>query len=162
MAKKKKVKVGRKPKYEYWRTEEGLLEIEGWARDGANDIEIASLMGIHSSTLYEWQNKFPEIKEALKVGKSPADRKVEKSLYNNAIGYDYKEEQAVKLRRVYYKDGMRHEEERVEVVQLRKHKPADVKAQIFWLNNRKSAEWRDKKEVEVSAKNKLEDFFVGD
>ena len=30
-----------KGKYEYWLTQEGLLELEGWARDGLTDEQIA-------------------------------------------------------------------------------------------------------------------------
>ena len=39
-----------KGKYEYWLTEEGLLLLEGWARDGLTDEQIAQNMGIAYST----------------------------------------------------------------------------------------------------------------
>lgn len=45
------------PKYEEWLTEEGLLLIEGWARDGLIDEQIAGNMGISTSTFYEWKKK---------------------------------------------------------------------------------------------------------
>jgi hypothetical protein len=73
---------------------------------------------------------------------------VENALLRNALGYDFVEEEAVKLKQVYYVDGKRYEDERVEVVELRKHRTADTTAQIFWLKNRKPKEWRDKQELE--------------
>ncbi len=40
-----------KGKYEKWITPEGLLLLEGWARDGLTDEQIAHNMGITTSTL---------------------------------------------------------------------------------------------------------------
>ena len=47
-----------KGKYEYWLTEEGLLLLEGWARDGLTDEQIASNIGIGYSTLQTWKGKY--------------------------------------------------------------------------------------------------------
>ena len=55
-----------KGKYEYWLTEEGLLLLEGWARDGLTDEQIAHNIGISTSTLNNWKNKYVEILESLK------------------------------------------------------------------------------------------------
>ena len=57
-----------KGKYEYWLTPEGLLRIQGWARDGLTDEQIAENMNIDTATLYRWKNKYCEICEALKRG----------------------------------------------------------------------------------------------
>ena len=38
-------------KSEYWRTPEGLLELEGGARDGLTDEQLAHNCGISASTL---------------------------------------------------------------------------------------------------------------
>jgi transposase len=43
------------PKYDEWLTDEGLLLVEGWARDGLIDEQIAGNMGISTSTFYEWK-----------------------------------------------------------------------------------------------------------
>nr|WP_275583088.1 PIN-like domain-containing protein [Gracilibacillus alcaliphilus] len=45
-------------KYTNWITEEGLIKIEGWARDGLTDEQIAHNIGIRTSTLYEWKKRF--------------------------------------------------------------------------------------------------------
>ena len=50
-----------KGKYEYWLTPEGLLKLEGWARDGLTDEQIAHNMGINIATLYRWKEKYCDI-----------------------------------------------------------------------------------------------------
>ena len=74
-------------KYEQWLEPEGLTLLEGWARDGLTDEQIANNMGIVPSTLYAWKNKFKEISEALKRGKEVVDIQVENSLLTRAPGY---------------------------------------------------------------------------
>ena len=71
-------------RYQEWIVEEGLLKIEGWARDGLTDEQIAYNIGIHTSTLYEWRKKHPDISEALKRGKEVIDRQVENALLKRA------------------------------------------------------------------------------
>lgn len=118
-----------KGKYREWLSEDGLIKIQGWARDGLIDEQIAHNMGITTKTLYEWKNKYGEISEALKKGKEVIDRQVENALLKRALGYAYDE--------TTYEDG-------VETKRVTKEVAPDTTAQIFWLKNRKPAEWRDK------------------
>lgn len=74
-----------KGKYQEWLEPGGLLRIEGWARDGLTDEQIAQNMGITAKTLYEWKKKYSEICESLKRNKDAADRQVENALFENAI-----------------------------------------------------------------------------
>ena len=80
-----------KGKYEYWLTPEGLLKLEGWARDGLTDEQIAENMGISRSTLNAWKDKYSDISDTLKKGKEVVDRQVENALLKRALGYTYKE-----------------------------------------------------------------------
>ena len=75
-------------KYTEWLTEDGLLMIEGWARDGLTDEQIAGNMGISTGRLYEWKKSYREIDEALKRGKAPVDIQVENALLKKALGGD--------------------------------------------------------------------------
>jgi hypothetical protein len=118
-----------KGKYHEWLSEDGLIKIQGWARDGLIDEQIAHNIGITTKTLYEWKNKYGEISEALKKGKEVIDRQVENALLKRALGYAYDE--------TTYEDG-------VETKRVTKEVAPDTTAQIFWLKNRKPAEWRDK------------------
>lgn len=128
-----------KGKYEYWLTPEGLLKLEGWARDGLTDEQIAKNIGISRETLNQWKNKFSDISDTLKRGKEIIDRQVENALLKRALGYDY-EEVSEK-----YENGFLTEKK-----VTKKHVVPDTTAQIFWLKNRKPDEWRDKQNVEIS------------
>ncbi|ALA68962.1 transposase [Geobacillus stearothermophilus 10] len=123
--------MARPSKADEWLTEENLLVIEGWARDGLTDEQISQNMGISTSTLYEWKKKYPKFSEALKRGKEVVDRQVENALLKRALGYEYDE--------ITYENGK-------EVKRVRKQVQPDTTAQIFWLKNRKPLEWRDKPE----------------
>ena len=72
-------------KYEYWLSQEGQVLLQGWARDGLTDEQIAKNMCISPSTLYEWKKKYSEISESLKEGKEIADYLVENALFKNAL-----------------------------------------------------------------------------
>lgn len=114
-----------------WLTKENLMRIQGWARDGLSNEQIAYNMNVGIRTLYKWQKQNMQFKQALKVGKDTADRQVENALFKSALGYEYKEE-------VVTNDG--------RVVTVTKHQKANTTAQIFWLKNRKPEQWRDKRE----------------
>lgn len=77
-----------KGKYQEWLKPDGLLLLEGWARDGLTDEQIAHNMGISTTTLYEWKNKYAEIADTLKKTKEVVDRAVENALYKKAIEGD--------------------------------------------------------------------------
>lgn len=150
-----------KGKYEQWLTPEGLLKIEGWARDGLTTEQIAECMGISRSTLNEWIKKHPDISDTIKKNKEIADRKVENSLYERALGGLHKVLKAFKVKETYYdKQGRKCEKEHIETATEEIYIPGDTTAQIFWLKNRKPEVWKDKQivEAEVGTK-KLEDLI---
>jgi 5-methylcytosine-specific restriction endonuclease McrA len=78
-------------KYTEWITEEGLIKIEGWARDGLTDKQIAENMGVSERTFTDWKKKFSAISAVLKKGKEVIDRQVENALLKRALGYEYVE-----------------------------------------------------------------------
>lgn len=130
-----------KPKYEEWLTDDGLLRISGWARDGLTYQQIADNMHINVTTLRDWRKAYPSIDSALKESADIADRHVENALYKRALGYTY-DEVTQELR--YNKET--GEERFVETRRVTKQVLPDVTAQIFWLKNRKPKDWRDKRE----------------
>lgn len=128
-----------KGKYEEWLRPDNLLKIEGWARDGLTDEQIAKNIGISKKTFYEWKSKYSNFSDSLKRTKDVADREVENALHKRALGYMVEETKVT----ISDKDGRK-----VETFQ--RHIPGDVTAQIFWLKNRKAKEWREHQEVEVN------------
>ena len=61
-------------------TEEGLLQLEAWARDGLTDKQIAHNIGITEQTLNNWKKSYPSFFESLKRGKDVVDIQVENAL----------------------------------------------------------------------------------
>jgi hypothetical protein len=177
-----------KGKYHDWISEEGLIKLEGWARDGLIDEQIAGKMGIATGTLYEWKKKYPELNEALKKGKEVVDRQVENALLKRALGYSHFEnEYAVyEMDEDEYFDALNnhmlefkqmHPEatdqdidaeranfprtKKVLIKQKTKEVVPDTTAQIFWLKNRKPEKWRDKQIVQHDGQVKVSNPFQG-
>lgn len=74
-----------KGKYQRWLESDGLLLLEGWARDGLTDEQLAEKMGCGVRTLYDWKERFPQISQALKKGKEVVDYQVENALLVAAL-----------------------------------------------------------------------------
>lgn len=140
--------IGRKGKFEEWLTPDGLLQIQGWARDGLTDEQTAHNMGISYTTLKDWINKFPSISAALKKGKAPVDLEVENALLKRALGYT-EEETTTEI--IEQPDGKK----RKQIKKVLRIFPPDTTAQIFWLKNRRPDRWRDKVETVPQIGNEL-------
>ena len=107
---------------------------------GATDLEIADFFEVDVRTIHRWKSEHDNFCHALKMGKEIADERVTRSLFARANGYEHDE---VDIRVV---NG--------EIVQtpIRKFYPPDTTAAIFWLKNRRPAEWRETKAVELTGK----------
>ena len=106
---------------------------------GATDQEVADFFDIDVRTVYRWKHDYPEFCQALKVGKDVADERVERSLYQKAIGYEQDEV------KIFMPGGA---SEPVYAPFRAKIAP-DTTAAIFWLKNRRSQQWRDKHDVDM-------------
>lgn len=126
-------------KYQKWLEPEGLTLLEGWARDGLTDEQIASNMGISRSTLSDWKLKHSDISDVLKKGKEVVDIQVENALLKRALGYKFTEETSELV-----KDKETGEYAMAVTKRVTKEVAPDVTAQIFWLKNRRPDKWRDK------------------
>ena len=141
-----------KSKY-FTHVEPKLTLIEGWARDGLTDEQIAKNLGVAVSTFNEYKKKYPEFSESLKKGKEIVDYEVENALLKRALGYEYDE--------VTYERGE-------ETKRVTKQVNPDTAALIFWLKNRNPEKWRDKQVVEsnnnttVEVKNPYEGLSTED
>lgn len=68
-----------------WLEKDKLILLEGWARDGLTDKQIAENIGINRTTLYDWKKKEINITDALKKGKEVVDFEVENALLKSAL-----------------------------------------------------------------------------
>lgn len=108
------------------------------------DTDIAKFFGKAESTISKWKVDFPEFSEAIRAGKTPADSNVAAKLYDRAIGAEYFEEEAIKVKTVEYgEDGKKiREKEEVKIVKVRRCMPPDTMAISLWLRNRRADAWR--------------------
>ena len=132
-----------RPRIETYESEDWLLKIKGWARDGLSEEQIAYNMGISLVTLFRWKKKSEKISKVLKEAKDVADRKVENALFKSAIGYSYNE--TTRERKF---NPITEKYEMVTTKIVHKQVLPNTTAQIFWLKNRKQEEWRDRRQVE--------------
>lgn len=156
---KKNRRVGRTPKYEQWLEPDNLIKLEGWARNGLTDEQIANNIGINRTTLYAWKAKYTDFSNALKRGKEVIDIMVENALLKSAMGYKYDE---VVKERIYNPDT--GESEIVEVKRTTKDVAPNSTSLIFWLKNRRPADWRDTKNIDaaVEVKNPFDGIDTAD
>jgi hypothetical protein len=109
--------------------------------NGATDEEIADTLGVCARTIYRWKIQHPEFSQALRVGKELCDERVERSLYNRAVGYTY---DAVKIN---------VDKGDVIITPYKEHCPPDVAAQKLWLTNRRAEQWKERSSKEISGPN---------
>lgn len=101
---------------------------------GATDYELADFFRVDTRTIYRWKNIHDDFCQAVIVGKENSDARVERSLYNRAVGYTFESE------KVFQFQG---EVIRAPTVE---HVPPDPSAAKLWLTNRRPDNWRDKVE----------------
>lgn len=115
------------------------------AQLGATEVEVADFFDVNVRTIQRWKNTHEDFCLALKVGKEAADERVVKSLYHRAVGYEQEEV------KIFMPAGAA---EPVYAPYTAKITP-DTTAAIFWLKNRRPAEWRDKVDLDASVDAKL-------
>ena len=134
-------------------TEDNLIRIAAWTRNGLSEEQIAKNFGI-SITTFNRAKKDPDYGEAIRTAliqtKDVVDMQVENMLYKRAMGYEYDE---VKEE---YESGIL-----VKRTVTKKVVVPDTSAQIFWLKNRKPSEWRDRREVDNTVALEKLDMVLG-
>ena len=139
--------AGRPPSYQ----EEFAKQAAKLAELGATDQEVADFFEVDVRTIYRWKHDHTEFCQSLKAGKDVADDRVERSLYQKAIGYEQDE---VKI-------FMPANAAEPVYAPYRAKVAPDTTAAIFWLKNRRKADWRDKTEHEVTLPGDLNEWFNG-
>ena len=129
-------KVGPKTKYNKITTPILIAEL---AKRGYTDAQMAKALGVDRATLHRWCKRYPELKEASDSGKEVADDVIVGSLYDRAKGSITTDKKTIT-----------NADMSVRVEETVKEIPPDTTACIFWLKNRRPAEWRDKHDVEHS------------
>lgn len=134
MTEAKAPKQGRPPTYKAAFAEQA----KKLCRLGATDLELADFFEVDVRTIYRWKHAHEAFCQAVTCGKDAADDRVERALYNRAVGYSHP---AVKI---FMPAGA----EKPVYAPYEEHVPPDPGAAFNWLKNRRPDEWRDKQEVE--------------
>lgn len=115
--------------------EDTLILIEGLARDGYTNQDIALRLGIDPSVLYNAKRTRPEINAAINRGKQVVDYKVENALLKSALGYKTKETKVTTIMR--YGKVVEEQTETLE----KEVAPNSISCQV-WLYNRCPDKWK--------------------
>lgn len=118
-----------------WRRKEYLALLEGWARDGYTDREIATKMRISGKQLQCLREADAKIRKALDHGREATDYMVEKALLKSALGYKKKEVRVTSIIRYGKLVETQKEEFTTDVA------PSVTAAQT-WLYNRCPDKWK--------------------
>lgn len=105
---------------------------------GATDAEIAEFLGVTTVTVWRWRSEYAEFCNACIIGKDECDARVERSLYQRAVGYSYHTE------KIFAFQGDITRAQTVE------HVPPDTGAALKWLSSRKPDKWREVSRQEIS------------
>ena len=121
---------------------------------GATNKEMAEAFGISMRTVIRWMNEHESFADAVERGKNIADAKVERSLYQRAIGFEITDtEKTVDMD----KDG---NPKPVRIKNTTRKIVPDTMAIMYWLNNRKRGQWSQRQEVALSASDNSEDVLI--
>lgn len=101
------------------------------AKKGLTNEQIIDILPISRDTFYGRLRSDPYFSYALNKYRGLAKEQVENAMFNSALGFHYKEEQATPL----------------GVFEVKKYALPNVSAQKEWLYNRAPDEWRRKNEV---------------
>lgn len=124
--------IGRKERFAFYESDDGIALIESWRRSGYKMEEIATeYVGISVQAFRKWRIKSPRIKKAIDIGSDICNAQVEKALYKRALGYDYWEEFWELV-----------EGEMTLTRKNKRHMPPDTKAIMQWLFNKLPLQWR--------------------
>lgn len=126
---------GRPTKYKH----EFAKKAQVLCENGATDADLADFFKVTTRTIQNWSSVHPEFFLALKASKAVADGKVERALFQKAVGFEH---DTVKI--------MQYEGQPV-IIPYREKVAPDTTACIFWLKNRDPENWRDKTEVKHDA-----------
>ena len=138
--------MGRPTKFK----KEMVKQAEKLCELGATDCELADFFEVDVETIRRWKHKHPDFCGALKVGKELADARVERALYSRAVGY---KRDNVKI---FMPAGAGNPVYAPYVEEV----TPDTTAAIFWLKNRKPAEWRDKVDHSHATSDATGEFIV--
>lgn len=97
--------------------------------------KLAKFFGVGETTIDRWMVDHPDFRAAIVGAREPADAEVADAMHRNACGFEWEEEQAFKVK-------VGPNEERIEVVKVKRRVPPNFMAGMFLMTNRHPDLWR--------------------
>lgn len=160
-----------KAEYKKWQEPDNLIKLQGWARDGLTNEQIAQKIGVRRETISVWCSKYPNIANALKKGKEVIDYEIENSLISTMKKHKIKtttykmvkkDDLVLKAERTKFMNMFKLDHpnatkeqiliataenvaiyERIPMTETVTEVDPNVSSMIFWLKNRKPDVYRD-------------------
>lgn len=140
---KPKKKAGGRPAFKA--TDEQRKTVGAMAAYGTPHADIAAFLKIDPKTLRK------HFREELDLGHIRANAQIGESLFQRARGSEWVEQQAIKVKTVEYENGKKvREEERVQIVELKRKAPPDTGSLIWWTKTRMG--WKEVQSHEHTGK----------
>lgn len=132
--------------------------------DGDTQKAAAEKAGVHIDTFHDWINNKPEFSEAVKRAKRNAlansVAKVERSLLDRALGFEYEEVRSEYESKPDPNDPNKYIPTIKRQIRTKKHIVQDVEAIKFFLTNRAPDEWKNRQEHEITNLELLQNMRV--
>ena len=160
-----------KAEYKKWQEPDNLIKLQGWARDGLTNEQIAQKIGVRRETISVWCSKYSNIANALKKGKEVIDYEIENSLISTMKKHKIKtttykmvkkDDLVLKAERTKFMNMFKLDHpdatkeqiliataenvavyERIPMTETVTEVDPNVSSMIFWLKNRKPDVYRD-------------------
>lgn len=122
---------------------------------GADNKDACALFDVSMTTWDKWKREHPELREAIRDGRTVSDAEVAHALYRSAVGAEVP---AVKIFLVDKTIEERDDEGNVistittkeeMFVPYTERYPPNVDAAKFWLTNRRPADWKHRTEQKI-------------
>ena len=115
---------------------------------------LAKYFGVCDRTIQRWKSQNPEFCRAVELAGLPFQMDVADRLYETAMGAEWTEQKAFKLKEIEYgANGKKlREVERIELVDVNRRAAPNVNAQQFFLRNHRPDVWREKLTLERYAR----------
>ena len=128
----------KKDRYDVLCIAKSLSGIEGWCREGASYKDIADILGVTSSTIWNWRKKHPEFADATRHGRKIYDGLLLNTAFKLATGYTESVTDVRKVTKQRYEPNIRKvlTIDELEIVTYEKTVEPSVRMLRFMLMNR--------------------------
>lgn len=120
-----------------------------YIRENKTMEDIARLLSIDVSTVYDWQATKPSFSEAIKRGRSQLLDKIEYNLYERASGIEFKEKKKI-VEGKQDATGKIKEGSKVRIEEVTKWLPPDVGACCFLLKTQRPEKYQERQNINIS------------